>query len=105
MNIFTVEGTTMTDIEMTKLCGDAMGYQSSIRDDGTYGKDWNPLERDAQAMALVKKFRLDVTNFFGFDDGFHEWRVRGTVAGWETSGSKDVNRAIVECVANMGERT
>ena len=98
----------MTDFEITKLCAASCGSPCRIIFDTVHilhpldgWIDYRPLHDDAQAMALVKKFRLDITNFFGADDDFHEWRVRGTIAGWEISGSKDLNRAICECVAKM----
>ena len=102
----------MTDLEMTRLCAEAMGlihevvsdsayedpteYQWVSIPDGTY----KPLEDDAQAMALVKKIFLDiVTRWNG--EGLAYWRVQGTVSGWEITKNKDLNRAIVECVAKM----
>ena len=63
----------MTDLEITKLCAEAMGY--TVLDDFT---DINPsvarmcckececywpLHDDAQAMALVKKFGLQVVRY------------------------------------------
>lgn len=89
----------MTDLEMTKLCAEAIGKSFSIfgpganiqggyeesgyviltADDGPY----DPLYDDAQAMALVKKFPIDCLNAMCRE------------------GSKDFNRAIVECVAKM----
>ena len=89
----------MNDVEMTKLCGDAMGYQSSLREDGTYGAHWNPLRNDGQAMALVRKLRLTI---YGHNRSEDEWAV---YSGWRTSGDlaasigSDLNRAIVEYVA------
>lgn len=43
----------MTDLEINKLCAEAMGYElnldAPVHHDGTM---WNPLRYDAQAMAL-----------------------------------------------------
>ena len=61
---------------------------------------YNPLIDDAQAMALVKKFRLDIVRC---DDG--EFMVTWGEKLGNFVKSPDLNRAIVECVANMGERT
>jgi len=105
----------MSDLELTKLCAEAMGWSPcGVREDfesvkalpvaqfpGAPAYQYAPLKSDSSAMALVKKFRLDITNFFGSNDNFHEWSVRGTVAGLETSVNADLNRAIVECVAKM----
>src|SRR3990167_1051712 len=54
----------------------------------------DPLHDDAQAMALVKKLRLDI--IAGGSDG---WEVHHE--GWPTYCNDDLNRAIVECVARM----
>lgn len=96
----------MDDLEITKLCAEAMGfeYHSAISEhashlllratNGSYGKKYDPLHDDAQAMALVKKFGLQIrlTN--------QSWHV------WDADDSgcvlcKDLNRAICECVAKM----
>lgn len=65
--------------------------------------NYDPLRDDAEAMALVKKFRLDV-----------EPQKRDRVDGWSIyrqenmfappmadSWNQDLNRAICECVAQM----
>ena len=97
----------MTDLEMTKLCAEAAGikiceqhshYWPQYFDGGIgdCGKDvrYDPLHDDAQAMALVKKFTLQV------------WMPVNGV--WEAiwphhakARSESINRAIVECVAKM----
>ena len=94
----------MTDLEMTLLCAKAMSYieevESSIsnyieiRDDEL--DDWrqyNPLHDDAQAMALVREFLYVLEQT---DDGC--WTVRGPD---QYAVSKNLNRAIVQCVAQM----
>ena len=86
----------MTDVEMVKRCAGAMGYMADV--------DWvepkyDPLHNDAQAMALVKKFRLDIERC---DDG--EFMVTWGEKLGNFVKSPDLNRAIVECVANMGEQ-
>ncbi len=96
----------MTDLDMTKLCAEAIGYTVS---DGNYGPTalycqkpedgvpnvfFSPLTNDAQCMALVKKFRLNIgqlTN--GIKVFTPDLRF--------DADSKDLNRAIVECVAKM----
>jgi hypothetical protein len=100
------------DLEMTKLCAVAIGLEVELvthrgrggrtpyyRFDGTdsHRKIYDPLHNDAQAMALVKKFRLNIfppatlPNWQIWIDTSHD-------AGIE---NPDLNRAIVECVAKM----
>ena len=112
----------MTDLEMTKLCAEAMKldaptedgvtgkllvrdfpYASGLADFGVY----DPLHDDAQAMALVKSETLDVT----WGPGEQRWRVGQfrfkSERGMKEDGlycecrDSDLNRAIVECVAKM----
>ena len=133
----------MTDLEMTRLCAEAMGWihlgaigyvpqdGESYEDiekacDGkswckSGGNDWwrdpqgmqicgpcsgipDPLHDDALAMALVKKFGLEILKFKilwqvsgMWGDGHGEWswkRISGEPY-------ENLNRAIVECVAKM----
>lgn len=109
----------MTDLEMTRLCALSMGWYTGkpankvvayeVSDSAIIAANdkggesvYDPLHDDAQAMALVKKFSLDIE---------YRWTakgpkpyVRGTVDGWETTGHFDLNRAICEVVAKMQER-
>ena len=56
-------------------------------DDG--GGVYDPLHDDAQAMALLKRFRLDLT-------------ISAMLFNWSRGhGEHDLNRAICERVANM----
>jgi hypothetical protein len=103
------KGDIMTDLEMTKLCAEAMGIPHKISTDrrtGAFveiikesdpgnGGEFDPLHDDAQAMALVKKFRLEI-----LPDDLIDFRVRPIEMNICTS-SDDLNRAIVECVAKM----
>ena len=104
----------MTDLEMTRLCAEAMGLRwigrQEIRafnpdqwsnwvrvPDKTEEFRFDPLHDDAQAMALVKKFRM------GIDDGATSGDKCGAslhVGGViYTAVADDLNRAIVEAVA------
>lgn len=97
----------LTDLEMTKLCADAVGVpvflwtmrnheHNGYTTPDRNGKTYNPLEDDAQAMALVKKLHLTLTPE-DTGDGVWLW-----FAEWpDESGGCDgnMNRAIVECVA------
>ena len=90
----------MTDLEITKLCAEAVEIKSLRGEywiqhaDGNRVK-YNPLHDDAQAMALVKKFELALHKYKG--DWFANWEVNSIVGGSD----KDLNRAICECVAKM----
>ena len=82
----------MTDGEMTKLCALAMGVEwEHLIPRSTY----HPLTDDAQAMALVKKFHLMIRPPDGVED--YEWSAIDL--NGDGISSKDLSRAIVECVA------
>ena len=96
----------MTDLEMTKLCAEAMGYEAIetgalsspyilVRE--PYGR-YHPLHDDAQAMALVKRFDLTLDKH-----GSSWWNVEHILGSLAMH--KDLNRAIVECVAKMQAAT
>ena len=106
----------MTDLEMTRLCAEAMGIQ--LTQPVTYrdamgglraipnqaitdvhlndsGLNYDPLHRAAQAMALVKKFGFGISQ-----SRSGVWVVNDPVLIVGAT-DKDLNRAIVECVAKM----
>jgi hypothetical protein len=94
----------MTDAQMIDLCARAMGLpplearQAYERDVGVRFERYDPLNNDEQAMALVKRFNLQIRR-----DG-DEWEVgRGPHGGCDGFGT-DLNRAIVECVATLASR-
>lgn len=97
----------MTDLELTKKCAEAMGYEvlgfegNSIHHYWRLGPgfmtDYDPLNNDAQAMALVKRFNLNMSSCAG-----QPWSVWPNALA-ETVHA-DLNRAIVECVANIKEQ-
>jgi hypothetical protein len=99
----------MTDLEMTKLCAEKMGYgvRLRLRDGiwryairwgrGVRGQAYNPLIDDQQAMVLVKHFGLGIAQLAG-----GQWEV---CKEFYRAGSPDLNRAIVECVAKMQANT
>jgi len=100
----------MTDLEMTRLCAEAVGLQwkllpalegsetydedTIIFYDGPYPVKYNPIMNDAQAMALVKKMRLCIGSVGG-------WSVWSGLQDSGSSQSKDLNRAICMAVAKM----
>ena len=86
----------MTDLEITRLCAEAMGLKNTpimFTYTSTDGVEWrtgyNPLHDDAQAMALIKKFPLEIAAILNTELMAAEYR------------KIDLNRAICECVANM----
>lgn len=99
----------MSDLEMTKLCAQAMGFGDGLgeaRDPETGAVFWvlksfgypkyDPLHDDAQAMALVKRFHINLDKV---TDG---WLARQSDAEYGTACvAHDLNRAIVECVAKL----
>ena len=107
----------MTDLEITKLCGDAMDLLREVVQVGKVhpvrlgsstapvdhyklfdGTLYDPLHDDAQAMALVKKFELCISS--EQDRNGKRWEA-GDGDGRVVGESKDLNRAICLCVANM----
>lgn len=107
----------MDDLEMTKLCAEAMGWRGDgfiaeyrggplvlrvIPDEAKgYAIPYDPLTDDAQAMALVKQLGLDIEYLgntgYSKDTG-NMWDVTAIA---HDARSSDLNRAIVECVAKM----
>ena len=92
----------MTDLEITRLAAEAMGHTDDVYPDGLdlmfrNGTQYAPLHDDAQAMALVKRFRLELTY------GLHDIWIcsnRGTI-DYVSGNDCNLNRAIVKCVAKM----
>lgn len=103
----------MTDLEMTKLCAEAMGFEYTdfhfptvILTGDNSGEDYDPLHDDAQAVSLVKKFRIDINGGIKGGEIIDDWMVICIVCIGEytklfQSASGDLNRAIVECIAKM----
>ena len=101
----------MTDLEIKKLCAQAIGF-ASIRESvtnpvsiGVKAADWheqdshqryNPLHDDAQVMALVKEFDIQIEGWSG-DRSVYILNA----AHFVSTDKDDLNRAIVECVAKM----
>ena len=112
----------MTDLEITKACAEAMGYvvldadkPDVIERMGIWCSDiangrtafvYDPMgirggqPFDAQAMALVKKFRISIN---AYNPDYQAWPC---VADPEISGlactfNADLNRAICECVYKL----
>mgnify|MGYP001611419028 CR=1 FL=1 len=95
----------MTDLEITKLCAEAMGLRTNVRPlrgtilrhwfmDGHVEKIYDPLHDDAQAMALLRKytsFCIDALNN-------ERWRAYNTD---ETM--QDIARIICKGIAKIQE--
>ena len=110
----------MTDLEITKACAEAMGFVVVAMIDGAVrlspkcpyavgvriaeGKKaprwYSPLHDDAKAMALVKKFQLDIIR------GKDEHGTDNVLVSSRKSHAynSNLNRAICECVAKMQEK-
>ena len=112
----------MTDLEITRLCAEAMGYTfveeygwpaGTITYLGDFGEKhyyWRPLHDDAQAMALVKKFDLYIhPGTLNRETVWHVERIEvlesGAVDDRCCAYAPSLNRAICECVAKMQSAT
>lgn len=98
----------MTDLEITKLCAEAMGktiiwndylklFQTGSGTNNTHHFD--PLHDDAQAMALVKKFKIALgwnPGWSAFDQSKGKW-----VYAKDIDDRENLNFAICLCVADM----
>ena len=105
----------MTDLEITRLCAEAMDLcedeqttrSISYREEGhiwvrheadPIGYMYHPLHDDAQAMALVKKFGLQILPPEPASAG--RWVVSYGELG-KCGDNTNLNRAICECVVKM----
>lgn len=114
----------MTDIEMTKLAAEAMGFKPEFDSENTavycnrhtgrgfQGKEaryggfrYDPLHDDAQCFGLVKRFELRLWKD-PYMDGSPLWAAcrYGAKSELEIYRDTDINRAIVVCVAKMQSR-
>ncbi len=91
----------MTDLEITRLCAEAMGLmgESGYALIGRMDNHpYDPLHDDAQAMGLVKKFGLRIEH----SSPSAIWTVQAegplTLPRFN---AEDLNRAVCECVARM----
>lgn len=112
----------LSDLELTKLCAEAMGYDdvhiaygcmgtAYVKYGGrsvTQGTEFRPLKDDAQAMALVRRFEISIAWSWASQVGCmskaeaqrDEEMRHDKIACIH----KDLNRAIVECVAKMRQQ-
>ena len=96
----------MNDLELTKLCAEAMGEEiHRVDDEGLlWTRDdpriawyvYRPLHDDTQAMALVKKFGLYI-----WGKRRDIWGVTDNDPGTCSAANTNLNYAICECVAKM----
>lgn len=96
----------MTNLEITRACAEAMGLERLAVNGAevVIGMTPNryvyrPLHDDAQAMALVKRFRLEV-----YCEPEHDDLWLCNERNGEASMHADLNRAICLCVAKMHRR-
>ena len=96
----------MTDLQITGLCAEAMGFKACIKpvlggvwhaviSDKGVERPYSPLTDDAQCFALVKRFQLYIGGWTG------NGTVTASIEGRMLTSSTDLNRAICECVAKM----
>lgn len=101
----------MTDLEIARLCAEAMGLKFEVNPNGGIWipawpnavsaiKDYDPLHDDAQAHALVRAFNILLMPGIRTPKGRGPWHAEIKSPDWE-SYSTDLNRAICECVAKM----
>ena len=114
----------MTDLEMTRLCAEAMGYRAIVcldehrlrchRDPEKGESAGNiiyfcPLRDDAQALELVKAMSVGIGRGNGYfvvehwysPPGAERYEVAEAPMCVIRCSSPNLNRAIVECVAKM----
>ena len=99
----------MTDLEITRICAEAMGFKVGdtipIHRETASGSYplYDPLHDDAQAMALVERFKLALEYVTPSDylnpANTDRWIVKYKI--FHTGNKKDLNRAICECVVKM----
>ena len=107
----------LTDLEITRLCAQAMGiaavhYQDSDNDclilpnfrDTVEGFKYDPLQDDAQCMALVKRLEMRIQEPECKGSKDRRWRVTVWEPHKQVTQDNDLNRAICLCVARMQER-
>ena len=108
----------MTDLEMTKLAAEAMGYivEDTLGDLVRARYDYHtfsylPLHDDSQAMALVKKLYIscwrsgEIALIAGQQNPKPpRWYCTHPSLNQQGPSSQDLNRAIVECVAQSQKR-
>tara|TARA_R110000868_G_scaffold90751_1_gene251504 strand:+ start:316 stop:657 length:342 start_codon:yes stop_codon:yes gene_type:complete len=107
----------MSDLEITRLCAEAMGLpvraspfggghpfvpcgnaERDVVDSQGPLKIYDPLHDDAQAMALVKTFKLRIDRDRGIPE---RWGVFSKPTFGDVHINADLNRAICECCARM----
>lgn len=110
--------TEPTDLEIVRACAEAMGYvepmykrgddhllvDSMTHKPGETHKwiPFDPLHDDAQALTLVKKFRLHINDMQDGND--RAWGVFHKAGGGLGVYGRDLLRAICLCVFNMKGR-
>ena len=115
MSNATLDRGALTDLEATQLCAEAMGIAAHENDDGAirflesgiHYRKYQPLTDGAQAMALVKRFKIDIEPMFDGEEG--EWQASQWAKDRNGRINKhchtDLNRAIVYCAAAVQQAT
>ena len=97
----------MNDRDIVRRCAEAMGYTTISEHPSLpvmlvkeVRETYSPLNSDAQAMALVKRFRMTIVSMH-YDE---KWHAIIPSAQFNCDAiSPDLNRAICTAVANMQE--
>lgn len=95
----------LSDIEMVRACAVAMGGEVSDANDGLHiflDDEWfDPLIHDAQAFALVDRLNLEIYRDY---QGAGNCLVRVSGQPRTNTLSRNLRRAICECVANIARK-
>ena len=106
----------MTDIELVKRCAERMGIEVHLIAEPEFhyadcpyyeipelseapNEKYDPLHDDAQAMQLVKKFGIQLTQ--NKRDLYWKAVVHVGIGCFVEGGHSYLNRAIVTCIANL----
>jgi hypothetical protein len=84
----------MTDLKITQLCAEAMGYD--FKGKAPDPRCYSPLNDDAQCMALIKRFHLNIGQLSQGVKVFTAF-----IPGREIyeADDYDLNRAVCKCIA------
>ena len=85
----------MTDLEMTKLCAEAMELFKQGRTFTAEPPHYDPIHKDVEAMELIKKFHIAI----GWNPGWAAFRQ--DTKKWVYGEERDLNYTICLCVAKM----
>ena len=92
----------MTDLEITKLCAEAMGLDTKfLAPRFSWQEYYDPLHDDEAALALVKMFEIHINKVLNHGPMANKWGTCMPQFDMPSIYNISLNRAICECVANM----